>query len=120
MIQAICTLRIWQFKKHKVGASTGIISTVAGVHVGQGEPATKHCFTQRQLLLIQWQYYIADVTNNMIREVSSATGLISTVAGNGTFAYSGDGAKAIYAEMEFPEGLTFSRTQALTCISAIL
>ena len=36
--------------------------------------------------------YIADTGNNVIREVTAATGIIHTVVGNGTAGYSGDGA----------------------------
>jgi hypothetical protein len=35
-------------------------------------------------------FYIADSANNRIRKVTASTGFISTVAGNGTFGYSGD------------------------------
>jgi hypothetical protein len=43
--------------------------------------------------------------NNVIREVSSATGLIQTVAGNGVFGYNGDGELAIKADLDNPAGI---------------
>ena len=43
--------------------------------------------------------YIADSGNNRIREVSSNTGFISTIAGNGTAGYTGDTALASAAEL---------------------
>jgi uncharacterized protein (TIGR03437 family) len=47
--------------------------------------------------------YIADQFNNRIRKVSGGT--ISTVAGNGTSGYTGDGAAATSAELSNPEGV---------------
>jgi hypothetical protein len=45
--------------------------------------------------------YIADNTNNRIRKVS-ISGSITTVAGNGTQGFSGDGAPATSAETSDP------------------
>jgi sugar lactone lactonase YvrE len=49
--------------------------------------------------------YIADTKNNRIRMVSVATGIITTVAGNGVGGYSGDGGSALSAELNTPEGV---------------
>lgn len=48
--------------------------------------------------------YIADRYNSRIRKVAS-DGTISTVAGNGTAGYSGDGGPAASAELNAPEGV---------------
>jgi large repetitive protein len=52
--------------------------------------------------------YIADTGNNVIREVSAATGIITTVAGDGTAGFGGDGtlAKAGGVELNSPTGVT--------------
>ena len=52
--------------------------------------------------------YIADTGNNVIRRISAATGVISTVAGslNGTAGYSGDGGPATSAELSSPQGVS--------------
>ena len=47
--------------------------------------------------------YIADTGNNRIRKVSGGT--LTTVAGNGAYAYGGDGSSAASAELANPEGL---------------
>ena len=47
--------------------------------------------------------FIADIDNNRIREVNHATGVITTVAGNGTAGYSGDGGPATAAEPRRPD-----------------
>jgi len=55
--------------------------------------------------------YISDEANNVIRKITAATGVITTVAGNGYLAgtsfggSSGDGGLAIYAELNHPWGL---------------
>ena len=43
--------------------------------------------------------------NNRIREVNASTGIITTVAGNGTAGYSGDGGLATSAELNEPAGV---------------
>jgi len=49
--------------------------------------------------------YIADTNNNRIRMVSASTGSITTVAGNGTQGYTGDGSAAISATLYHPYGI---------------
>ena len=48
--------------------------------------------------------YIADGDNNRIRKVDAA-GVITTVAGNGTRGYNGDGGAAVAAQLDFPSGV---------------
>jgi sugar lactone lactonase YvrE len=47
--------------------------------------------------------YIADTLNNLVREVKPS-GVISTVAGTGSFGFSGDGGLATKAELASPTG----------------
>ena len=51
--------------------------------------------------------YIADQSNNRVRRVDLATGLITTVAGDGTAAYSGDHVPAAQASLAGPSGVAF-------------
>jgi sugar lactone lactonase YvrE len=53
--------------------------------------------------------FIADYFNNRVREVNTQ-GIISTVAGNGTSGYSGDGGLATDAELYFPTGVALDAT----------
>ena len=89
----------------KVNAATGIISTVAGNgtggYTGDGGPATSAELDYPYYVAVDsaGNIYIADFNNNVIREVNAATGIISTVAGNGTGGYAGDGGLATSAEL---------------------
>ena len=49
--------------------------------------------------------YIADSANQRIRKVTKSTGKISTIAGNGTAQYSGDGGAATSASLDTPYGV---------------
>jgi len=50
--------------------------------------------------------FIADESNNVIREVSG--GIINTVAGNGNVGYAGDGGPAGAASLDYPTGLAIT------------
>ena len=90
----------------KVG-SNGIISTVAGngsaAFAGDGGAATNANLYSPQSVAFDGggNLYIADYNNNRIRVVHT-NGIITTVSGNGNFAYSGDGGAATNACMRYP------------------
>ena len=90
----------------------GIIATVAGNGVqgfgGDGGPATvaQLSWPIGVALDIAGNLYIADCNNNRIRRVDGA-GIISTVSGDGTPGYSGDGGPSSDAELKFPAFLAF-------------
>ena len=89
----------------------GIISTVAGNgtagYTGNGAAATsaKLNSPRRALADNSGNLYIADFANSVIRKVTVGTGLISTIAGNGTPGYSGDGSQATSGQLNNPDGL---------------
>lgn len=98
----------------KINLTTGVISTVAGNNVqgysGDGGPATSAEINSPQGLACDTagNIYIADFLNNRIRKVDAFSGNISTVAGNGTLGYYGDGGPATLAEINKPLGITVS------------
>ncbi|HXP08168.1 MAG TPA: Ig-like domain repeat protein [Acidobacteriaceae bacterium] len=97
----------------KVTVATGIITTVAGngtgAYAGDGGPATSAALHNPEYLTLDSadNLYIGDYLNNRVRKVNAATGIITTVAGNGTGAYSGDGGPTTSAELHFPSAIAF-------------
>lgn len=86
----------------------GIITTVAGggnSGLGDGGAATNAVLTPWGLCLdASGNLYIADGTDSRVRKVDT-NGIITTIAGNGTNDYSGDGGLAVNACMNSPNGV---------------
>ena len=95
----------------EVDASSGLIRTVAGngsaAFSGDGGPASLAGLNSPQGLArdAAGNLYIADQNNNRVREVDASSGLIRTVAGNGSAAFSGDGGPATSAGLDGPAGV---------------
>jgi len=98
----------------KIDARTGLISTVAGNgtqgYGGDGGPAAQavlNISNNEGALALDGvgNLYLADTQNGRIREVIAATGIITTVAGNGAYAYGGDGGAATAASLAWPRGV---------------
>lgn len=102
----------------RVDAATGKISTVAGNtagagtlsncgYGGDGGPATSALLDLPTGVYVDGSgnIFIADTSNNRIREVVASTGIIQTVAGNGTGGFGGDGGPATSAALDFPAGI---------------
>jgi len=88
----------------------GTIATVAGGStasaLGDGGPATSAALSNPGGVTVDsaGNIYIADSDHNRVRQVSPA-GIITTVAGNGTGGYSGDGGLATIASINAPWGV---------------
>jgi len=97
-----------KFRIRKITAATGIITTVAGTgaqsYSGDNGPATSATMSTPYGLAVDGSgnLYIADQGNNVIRKVTAATGIITTVAGTGAQGYSGDNGPATSAELYYP------------------
>lgn len=109
-------------KIRKIDAITGIITTVAGtgsgVYGGDGGPATNAGVSASGVAVDSvGNIYIASVGHYVIRKVDVATGIISTIAGNGTLGYSGDGGLAISAQFTFPWGLCVNKTGSVVYVA---
>src|SRR5579859_6044781 len=93
----------------QVSGQIAIITTVAGNGTqgfsGDGGPAASAWVAPSGVAVdASGNLFIADAFNNRIREVS-ASGIITTVAGNGTAGFSGDGGPAVSASLNSPEGV---------------
>ena len=102
----------------------GIISTIAGNdtagYKGDGGPAVNARLNHPLGLTLDAanNLYIADAVNNVIRKVNLASGIITTVAGNGYGAglslghgkYTGDGGAATAASLNYPTSVAIDYT----------
>jgi hypothetical protein len=91
--------------------TAGTISTVAGIpgrggYSGDGGPATSAMLYEPDALIVDsaGNLFIADYNNCRVREVSAATGIITTVAGNGYCGFTGDGV-ATENGVAYPQGI---------------
>jgi trimeric autotransporter adhesin len=97
----------------KVNAA-GVITTVAGN--GDARFSGDHAAATNASLSAPFgvavdgvgNLYIADTSNQRIRKVDTS-GMITTVAGNGTEGFSGDRGPAAQARLNFPTGVTVDR-----------
>ena len=102
----------------RVNLQTGIISTYVGAQstsaLGDGGPATQARLAAPTEITFDSlnNLYIADGSNERVRRVRRATGVITTVAGSGPLgtgigSFSGDGGPATQATINGPSGLAF-------------
>jgi len=106
----------------KINTSTGVITTIAGIdypnngsnwyYGGDGGLATSAYLANPFGVALDTagNIYIADNLNNVIRKVTVSTGIISTVAGDGSFfmnmwPFCGDGGLATDAQLNNPWGV---------------
>ncbi|HEX4232631.1 MAG TPA: SMP-30/gluconolactonase/LRE family protein [Bryobacteraceae bacterium] len=88
----------------------GTIVTIAGTgaygYAGDGAAATSATLANPAGIAVDTagNVYVADSGNHAIRKIS-ASGIITTLAGNGVPGYSGDGGAAVNAELDNPTGV---------------
>jgi hypothetical protein len=89
----------------RVDASSGVITTIAGTgtagYSGDGGPAINAQIDRPSALAVNaaGDLFFFDLGNSVLRKVSVADGLITTVAGNGIRGYTGDNGPALSAEL---------------------
>ena len=98
----------------KVAAATGIITVAAGGGTnagtdgfGNGGPAIKARLRNPMGIGLDaaGNLYIADTGNSMVRRVDAASGVITAIAGNGQYGYSGDKGPALKAALASPSAV---------------
>lgn len=96
----------------------GIVADVAGsdhpAYVGDGGPAMEAQLSKPQDVAVDaaGNLYVADYGNSRVRKVSPA-GVITTIAGNGTSGFSGDGGPATSARLGGPVALAIDSAGSL-------
>ncbi len=104
----------------KITVITGTIATIAGTgspgFSGDTEAATSATLALPHGLSLDaaGNLYLADTANHRIRRIDAITGVITTVAGDGTQAFSGDGGPATTASLDSPTATSLSPVNLLT------
>jgi sugar lactone lactonase YvrE len=99
--------------------STGNLTRFAGSGArgfdGDGGPSTEASLKGPRGVAIDenGNVYIADSANRRIRRIDAATGVITTVAGNGERGSAGDGGPALEASMVSPRSIAIDRNNNL-------
>jgi DNA-binding beta-propeller fold protein YncE len=101
----------------RVEARTGVIATIAGSgeagYSGNGGPAPQARLNEPYGIAIDQagNAYVADRHNHCVRRIDGASGVITTLAGNGSPGFSGDAGAAPQAGMVEPNGLALDPAQ---------
>ena len=91
--------------------ATGIITTIAGNgsigYSGDGGPATAALLYHPADITVDvsGNLYFVDQDNCAVRKIDAATGFITTIAGNGSPGFAGDGGPATASQLAFPQGI---------------
>lgn len=92
----------------RVSVATGVLDTIAGVHTnccynGDGMDAMDTLMRPTGLAQDNNDNLIfLDTYNNRIRSIDANTNIVTTIAGNGNYGFSGDGTFATEAELRYP------------------
>lgn len=103
-------LMAWHNHKiRKIDPATGHVWIVGGGgsgFAGDGGPVSMALFKQPSRLAVdeQQNIYLVDQQNQRIRKIDAQTQIITTIVGNGTQGYGGDGGPALQAELNFKIG----------------
>ena len=83
------------------------ITTIAGNRYGNALPANQARLSSPSAITMDaaGNLYIADRYNNMVRKVTASSGLMTTIAGSGSYNYNGDGIPAATAGMNYTTGV---------------
>ena len=94
-----------------INTVSGITTTVAGTGTpgfgGDGGFATAALLNGPMGICIDGSgnLYVADANNNRIRRIDATTGIITSICGNGSVGYTGDGGSAVDATVNSPTAI---------------
>ena len=94
----------------KVAVGSAIITTIAGTgtpgYNGDGQATSANLYNPQGVAADSaGNVYISDTSNDRIRKVTAATGVISTVAGTGSGGFSGENGPGTSARVNAPVGM---------------
>lgn len=98
----------------KIDRKTGVVTTIAGNGAkgdsGDGGPALQAAMNEPYGIVFdrKGNLYFADRLNSRVRRIDGQTQVITTLAGNGSKAYSGDGGPADQAGLVEPNGVALN------------
>jgi len=98
---------------HSISIITTIAGTGTGSFSGDNGQATSGTLKTPDGLAVDSDnnVYIADFSNWRIRKITAATGIITTIAGNGNgYSYTGDGGQATSASIWYPPGVALDKS----------
>jgi len=91
----------------RVDADTGVLTVVTparppGSPLGDGGPAAEACFSAPHTLVADraGNLYVADTGHHRVRRIDARTGVVTTVAGDGSKELTGDGGPAVAAGLD--------------------
>ncbi len=99
----------------RIDLKTRAVTTFAGNgtkgNAGDGGPAAKAMMDQPYEVQFDkaGNLFVVDMPSHVVRRVDAKTGIITTVAGNGTAGFSGDGGPALKAQFKQPHSIAFDR-----------
>jgi sugar lactone lactonase YvrE len=107
-VDSIGNVFVADYGNHRVRqiGTNGVITTIAGRNLNDGDFATNATLNvvYKSVFDSVGNFFIADTYDNLIRKIDT-NGVITTVAGNGFYDYSGDGGAATNASLRHPLGL---------------
>ena len=115
-------LYVTEVQNHRVlrlDLESGQLETVAGTgtagYSGDGGPATAAQLYEPYEIRFDraGNMFFVEMKNHLVRRVDASSGTISTVAGNGSAGYSGDGGPATKAQLRSPHSIALDREGGL-------
>lgn len=100
-----------------VDPALGTITTLAGTGMagdgGDGAAAAAASLAMPRGVVVDaaGNVYVADMANHRIRRIDGATGIVTTVAGDGLEGFSGDNGAAIAASLDLPRSVAVASGQ---------
>lgn len=109
----------------RVDAKSGVVTTVVGCGTkgfsGDGGPALKAELDEPYGVVLdaRGNLYFADRLNRRVRRVDAGTGVITTIAGDGSKKFSGDGGPGARAGLVEPNGVALDPKEARLFIADV-